>query len=98
MNWPRGLFRVWTIASVLWVVGYAMYFWHSCSFNDQMGEYWCWTGESDWIGSLRYFGWKEYLYNAAWIVGVPIMTLFLGWVAYASVNWIVLGFRGKRSN
>lgn len=99
MNWPRGLFRLWAIASVLWVVGYIAYFWHSCLPETGTGDYWCFTGEfDDWTEPLRYFGWRQYSYNAGWTFGVPIAGLLIGSAIYAAVHWVLLGFRGKDSN
>jgi hypothetical protein len=95
MNWPRGLFRIWVVASVLWAIGYALYFWDSCGIVD--GDYWCSIGElDDWTMSLRHFGWRQYLYNLGWAFGVPILVLLIGSAAYAVLQWIVIGFRGKR--
>ena len=95
MNWPRGLFRVWVVASVLWAIGYAGYFWHSCSLQSD-GDHWCLTGElNDRIEPLRYFGWRQYLYHLGWAFGVPLLVLLIGSATYAALQWIVIGFRSK---
>ena len=95
MNWPRGLFRVWVVASVLWAIGYAGYFWYSCSLQSDR-DHWCFTGEFDaGIEPLRYFGWRQYLYHLGWAFGVPLLVLLIGSATYAALQWIVIGFRSK---
>ena len=88
MNWPRGLFRVWVVESVLWAIGYGWYFWHSCWLQSDTGDYWCFTGESDWMEPLRHFGWREYLYNLGWVFGVPLLVLLISSATYAVLKWI----------
>jgi len=92
MNWPRGLFRVWVVASVLWAIGYAWYFWHECWLQSDTGDYWCFTGDFDaWTEPLRHFGWRQYLYNSGWAFGVPLLVLLIGSATYAVLQWIVNG-------
>ena len=95
MNWPRALFRVWVVASVLWAFGFAGYFWHSCWLLSETRDYWCFTGEDNWMGPLRHFGWREYLYNLGWVFGVPLLVLLIGSATYAVIEWIVIAFRSK---
>ena len=87
MNWP--LFRVWVVASVLWAIGYAGNFWHSCWLESATGDHWCLTGEfGDWMEPLRHFGWREYLYNLGWVFGVPLLVLLIGSATYVVLKLI----------
>ena len=92
MNWLRGLFRAWVIASFIWMGGYVVYVWHTCA-GSLNKELWCLFGDNDWTERLSDFGLREYSYHATWLIGPPILVLIGG----IAVRWIVLGFRRKSS-
>jgi len=83
MNWRRGLFRVWIVLSVAWVIviGYADDL--PCTFGVRLSAPWC-AG----------YGRDPYVWQYAWKVhllafGIPIAALVVG----AGIGWALNGFR-----
>jgi hypothetical protein len=91
MNIGRGLFRLWLIASVVWVGACLLRFDFSCFF----GSYpWC-----EWwmLHRVHYYfsSNNEYVETLALTFGVPIVAFIIG----AAILWAVKGFqREKPSN
>lgn len=95
MNWTRGLFRVWVIASVVWVGGWTAYVLTTCNRVHVPGSpegtltKVCYTGLSGWQSQVPSFTFADYASLVATGLGIPLIVLGLG----AGVAWIAKGFR-----
>jgi hypothetical protein len=80
MNVRRGLFRIWAIASAMWVA--------ACLWLRHDYDYSCFLRSSPWCDY-----WEPYYYvqAAATMIGPPVIALLLGWATL----WIVAGFRAN---
>jgi hypothetical protein len=87
MNIRRGLYRVWIVASVLWLAGFSWYFWNYYCFYDG-GTVLCWTGEENIFAALSEFSLRQYASVVANALLLPFLTLILGY-AFA---WVARGF------
>jgi len=68
------------------------YFWKQCIHGGE-DTLWCWTGEGDWTGLVRYFSIGTYARLTIIGVSVPLAMLFVGHV----FAWIVRGFLPPRN-
>jgi hypothetical protein len=94
MDVRRGLWRLWILASVLWVAFHGWRFWDKCIPGSE-GDVWCPIGHDDWVRDLRYFDYADVLRNTAWIFGPPVACLIIG----LGVLWVGDGFSERpRSN
>jgi hypothetical protein len=82
MNWRRGLFRLWLLASVLWVGGCLWLLDYSCFF----GAYpWC----NWWV--VRPLLSSTYAEVLAKTFGPPVILFLIGY----ALLWIGRGFRSR---
>jgi hypothetical protein len=99
MNLRRGLFRIWVVASLIWLIGWHWYVWATCEtkhipFSSQ-GEPWkeyvkfCYTGFGEWMTQVQNFTFWDYASIAATGVGVPIAAFVIGF----GLLWAADGFR-----
>jgi hypothetical protein len=94
MNLRRGLLRLWIVLSALWIVFAIWRFWTSCVPGSD-GWLWCSIGDDDWIAELRYFGWRDAVRLALWLLGPPVACFVLGAIGL----WVGNGFsRSANSN
>lgn len=90
-NWTRGLLWAWIVASLVWLVGWLIYVWKTCSPGLEGDT--CYT--SLWSAFQDRQTLPESIWDYATIVMsgiiVPVAALILG----AAVLWAVGGFRAR---
>jgi hypothetical protein len=77
MNWARGLFRLWLVASVLWIFAWIVLGWSTLGCFLLHPGPWC-----DYDDSRNLIG------LAAIGLGTPVFLFFLGW----ALLWAFRGF------
>jgi hypothetical protein len=82
MNWKRGVFRFWVVASGLWIVG-AFWWRERCLVPPILG------GGGRWCDDPIIDRVAENLKSGALIIGVPAGALLVG----LALIWIANGFR-----
>jgi hypothetical protein len=94
MNWRRGLFRLWLVASLCWIAGVGVYVWKqepglsSLQFGYEIASSPEKQNESEIVGGLNAKLAKRY---AAYVLLPPLVTLALGLVG----AWVVSSFEAK---
>ena len=86
-NWRRGLFRLWVVFSIGWIIGIGWSHRLDCAFG-QYSAPWCvGYGQDPYV--------MEYAVRVhALVFGVPALTLLAG----LALIWVANGFRGERPN
>jgi hypothetical protein len=87
MNWRRLLFRLWLIASGIWMCAWALHIWQSCTTD--VVEVWCRTDYSEWYSPFSEFTPLTYAVIAVWGMVPPLAVLAWG----GGVYWALTGFR-----
>jgi hypothetical protein len=87
MNWRRLLFRLWLIASGIWMCAWTLHIWQSCTTD--LGEVWCRTDYNEWYSAFSKFTPLTYAVIAVWGMVPPLAILAWGGVVY----WALTGFR-----
>ena len=86
----RGLFRIWIIVSIVWLVGWLWYVWATCKpvTGNELLLY-CYTSFfDDWMGPVP-FTFLDYAKLIATGMVVPIVVLAFG----SALVWAFRGFR-----
>jgi hypothetical protein len=84
----RGLFRIWVVASIVWLVGWLWYVWATCKTDNERLLY-CYTSFfDDWMQRGDFTFWYYAKLIATGMV-VPIVVLALG----SALVWAFKGFR-----
>src|SRR5262249_13430539 len=84
-----GLFRIWIVASIVWLVGWLWYVWATCDGNERL---YCYTSFfDDWMAPLP-LTFLDYAKLIATGMVVPIVVLALG----SALVWAFRGFRCYR--
>jgi hypothetical protein len=101
MNFRRGLFRAWLVASGAWIVGWFFYIWATCDLKHVPGQEpanlyvtLCYTGFGGWMTQVQYFTVWDYLSIALSGVAVPIAAFVLG----VCILWTIDGFRANQKS
>jgi hypothetical protein len=81
MNGQRFLFRLWLIASGLWICAWAFYLWRTCARFGQ--DRWCRT---DYSSRLSELSTGSFLEMVAWGAVAPLTVLVLGVVTYQVIK------------
>jgi hypothetical protein len=81
MNEQRILFRLWLIASGVWMCALAHYLWRTCERFGQ--DLWCRTDYSSRLSELAI---RTFLEMVAWGSVVPLTVLVLGVVTYQVIK------------
>ena len=92
MNWARGLWRLWVVTTVLWIVFWLWWRDVPCTwgFTYFGAKIWC----GDPVVAIPPGYWLDMPWNTFPLMfGVPILVLGLAYV----VTWIAVGFR-RNSN
>ncbi len=103
MRVRRGLFRLWIVASILWVVGIIWWMNHqSAEFADGMIRLGCEVSSpeyADCVREKRELGTREFwakmksLEIWAFVALFPILALIAGWIVLKVSTWVGRGFR-----
>jgi hypothetical protein len=94
MNWRRGLFRLWLVASLCWIAGFSMYTWKqepglsSLQFGYEIASSPEEQSEREIVGGLNAELAKRYL---AYVLLPPLVTLALGLLG----AWVVSSFERR---
>jgi hypothetical protein len=101
MNLKRGLFRVWLVASGVWVAGWLIYIWATCDLKHVPGDEppnqyvtVCYTNFSGWMTQVSYFTIWDYGSIALSALAVPVGAFILGFCAF----WAANGFKGDQKS
>jgi len=91
VNVRRGLFRLWIVAGVLWIVGWLVFIWTTCSVFANGQAAFCYTDFSGWQTEWGGFTLWDYARIAEVALGVPALVLAVGWATL----WALSGFAKK---
>jgi hypothetical protein len=93
VNVRHGLFRLWIVASVIWVVAWLSYIWATCETHGNANAHltYCYTDFSGWMSAWESFSFWEYARIAGVALGFPAAILIVGW----ALLWALGGFREK---
>ena len=101
MNLKRGLFRVWAIAGVVWLLAWFLYIWSTCDLKHVPGDQpensvvmLCYTGFSGWMTQIRYFTVWDYVSIVLSGLAVPVGVFILGFCAF----WAAAGFKIRQDS
>lgn len=93
MNVRRGLFRLWIVASVVWVAIWFTFIWATCTTHANGQVTFCSTDFSGWQSEWGGFTFWDYARIAEIALGIPVLILALG----SALLWALSGF-SKKSN
>ena len=103
MRVRRGLFRLWIVASILWIVGIIWWMNHqSAEFADGMIRLGCEFPSPEFgvcVREKRELGYRDFWFKMkslelwAFVALVPILALIAGWIALKVSTWVTRGFR-----
>lgn len=105
MNWKRGLFRLWLIATAVWLVvgGFTLADGFTATVERQrmppgVNEYDCLVAKSPcprWPVKIEP-DWNVRIRALATLFFLPIAVPLLGWAGFHTTTWIARGFRQGR--
>ena len=106
MNWRRGLWRLWVVLSIVWVLASTL--WVNKIANDEHSFFIaikCYTEDPHWAECAEKYSraasgntwFVERLNEGYWIVIAvpPVLGLALGAPAFGVLGWVVRGFRRR---
>ena len=97
MNWRRGLFRLWLVLSLCWIVLVGVHNWNDLSSREMTSDLTKWSNEAlekasrgEALSVSDYPpDWPRRLAAGGYIIGPPFAALLLGYV----LIWVGRGFR-----
>lgn len=83
MNWPRGVFALWLVASAIWLIGWTLFIRQICTTMPN-GDFWCRAQENGLLIRLgEYSAWSPlHVYLLGFVLPFLVLIggLLLGWI------------------